>query len=413
MISLVEARKLVVGAIKTLAPARVLIENASDCVLAETVRAAESVPPFDNSAMDGYALRAVDTADPPSLLRVKGRVLAGDNPCLHLEPGECTRIMTGAALPSGADAVSPLEDVRPGPEGSVIVIDERIQPGTFVRLTGDDVSIGMEVFEPGTHLHSGHIGVLASLGIESVLVYPIPRVGVLSTGDELCRTEPLERGKIRDANRPALLAQLRSDGLSGIDLGIAADDEMQVASMLREAASHCDAVITSGGVSVGDRDVLKNVLAALSGDTMRWMQVAIRPAKPLAFGLLESTCTPVFGLPGNPVSALVSYELFVRPSLRVMAGHTALDRPRFTGIADSDLCRMPDGKLHLTRVSVSLTSAGQLRVRTVGRQASHMLRAMARSNALALVPDGHGIRAGEPVDVILLDVDDLSRSREG
>ena len=412
MISFAEARKVVFAACQTLAPARVLTDKACNRVLAETIRAAESIPPFDNSAMDGYAVRAADTVEPPSTLRVSGSVFAGHDPIVRVGHGESARIMTGAAMPAGADAVCPLEDVRTDMDRTSIVIKEPIPPGTFVRLTGTDVSAGAEVFEAGKYLRSGHIGVLASLGVPSVLVYPIPKVGVLSTGDELWRKSgPLPRGKIRDANRPALLAQLRSDGVTPIDLGIVGDDEVEMASRLLDACDECDAIITSGGVSVGDRDLLKDVLAALSGDTMKWMQVAIKPAKPLAFGVLESSRTPVFGLPGNPVSALVSYELFVRPSLRLMAGFTLVDRPRFTAIADSDLLRLPDGKLHFIRV-LARQAAGQLRVRSAGHQGSHNLRAMAQSNALALVPDGHGVRSGEVVDVILLDVEDLMQSCE-
>jgi molybdenum cofactor synthesis domain-containing protein len=238
-------------------------------------------------------------------------------------------------------------------------------------------------------------------------------VGVLSTGDELVTTAgALAPGKIRDANRPALLAQLKADGFGALDLGAAGDDEAALAALIEDAASRCDAVVTSGGVSVGDRDVVKLVLERLSGATMRSMQVAIKPAKPLAFGVLEASGTPVFGLPGNPVSALVSYELFVRPALRSMAGHTELDRARLAAVADVDLPRSRDGKLHLIRVTARAGADGVLRVRMSGGQGSHMLRAMAQSNALALLPDGDGVRSGENVEVLLLDADRLSASSE-
>jgi molybdenum cofactor synthesis domain-containing protein len=255
--------------------------------------------------------------------------------------------------------------------------------------------------------------VLSSVGVESLLVQPSPTVGVLSTGDELVTTAgALAPGKIRDANRPALLAQLETDGFGALDLGMAGDDEATLAALLKDAASRCDAVVTSGGVSVGDRDVLKLVLEKLSGATMRSMQVAIKPAKPLAFGVLEATGTPVFGLPGNPVSALVSYELFVRPALRSMAGSAVLDRPRLAAVADVDLPRTRDGKLHLIRVTARAGDDGLVRVRMSGGQGSHMLRAMAESNALALLPDGDGVRCGEHVEVLLLDADRLSASTE-
>ena len=212
-------------------------------------------------------------------------------------------------------------------------------------------------------------------------------------------------GKIRDANRPALLAQLQADGFGIVDLGVVGDNDADLTSLLDEAGSRCDAIVSSGGVSVGDRDLMKAVLKDLSGPTMRSMQVAIRPAKPFAFGVLKKTGTPVFGLAGNPVSALVSYELFVRPALRSMAGCAGLDRPRLAGVADVDLPRSRDGKLHLVRVVVRTGTDGLLGVRLAGGQESHMLRVMAQSNALALLPDGEGVRAGERVNILLLDAD--------
>jgi molybdopterin molybdotransferase len=411
MIPIAEARKFLISSCRSLAPARVMVCNASHHVLAETVRADQPVPPFDNSAMDGYAVRALDTLGRPSRLRAIGSVAAGDHTRTAISEGESVRIMTGAQLPPGADAVCPLESVRLEAGGSVIAIEEPTEQGTFVRRAGDDIRAGEEVFSAGTLLTPAHIGVLSSLGTESVLVHPRPRVGVLSTGDELVTTAgPLAPGKIRDANRPALLAQLAADRANVIYLGTVDDDPGVLASVLEEASAGCDAVLTSGGVSVGDHDIVKLVLAELSGDTMRWMQVAIKPAKPLAFGVLQSSGIPVFGLPGNPVSALVSYELFVRPSLQLMAGHRILDRPRFRAVADVDLARPRDGKLHVMRVTAHVGEDGLLRVTRSGVQGSHLLRAMAESNALALVPDGKGIPSGEHVDVMLTDPDLLSES---
>ncbi len=244
-------------------------------------------------------------------------------------------------------------------------------------------------------------------------VHPCPTVGVLSTGDELVTTTgALAPGTIRDSNRPALLAQLEADGFGALDVGMAGDDEAVLVALLKDAASRCDAVVTSGGVSVGDRDMVKLVLEKLCGATMRSMQVAIKPAKPLAFGVLEASGTPVFGLPGNPVSALVSYELFARPALRSMAGCTVLDRARLAAVADVDLPRQRDGKLHLIRVVARAGTDGVVRVGMSGGQGSHMLSAMAQSNALALVPDGDGVSSGEHVEVLLLDADRLSASPE-
>ena len=256
------------------------------------------------------------------------------------------------------------------------------------------------------------MGVLSSIGVEQLLVHPCPTVGVLSTGDELITSAgALAPGKIRDANRPALLAQLQADGFGTVDLGVAGDDEAALTALLEEAGSRCDAIVSSGGVSVGDRDVMKTVLKDLSGPTMRSMQVAIKPAKPFAFGVLKETGTPVFGLAGNPVSALVSYELFVRPALRSMAGCAVLDRPRLAAVAEVDLPRPRDGKLHLVRVTARTGIDGVLGVRMAGGQDSHMLRVMAQSNALALLPDGDGVRAGERVEILLLDADGVPASQ--
>jgi molybdopterin molybdotransferase len=412
MIPVSEARQFVLSACGVLAPRQVAVRDAAGQVLAEAIRAAEDVPPFANSSMDGYAVQAADTARPPARLRVVGTVMAGDNPTTFVSAGESARIMTGAPLPPGADAVCMVERTRVELGGSIVIVEESVQPGTFIRKAGSDIQAGDEVFSPGTHLGSAHVGVLSSIGVEQLLVYPSPTVGVLSTGDELITSAGvLAPGKIRDANRPALLAQLQADGFVAVDLGVAGDDEATLGALLKDAGTRCDAIVSSGGVSVGDRDVMKAVLRELSGPTMRSMQVAIRPAKPFAFGVLRESGTPVFGLAGNPVSALVSYELFVRPALRSMAGCTVLDRPRLAGVAEVDLPRSPDGKLHLLRVMVRTGMDGVLDVRLAGGQDSHMLRVMAQSNALALLPDGEGVRAGERVQILLLDADEVPGSQ--
>jgi molybdopterin molybdotransferase len=412
MIPVSEARQFVLSACGVLTPRRMAVSDASGHVLAEAIRAVEAVPPFVNSSMDGYAVRAADTAHPPARLRVVGTVLAGDSATTFVSTGESIRIMTGAPLPPGADAVCMVERTRVESNGSIVVVEVSVDPGTFVRKAGSDIRAGDEVFSPGTSLGPAHVGVLSSIGVEQLLAHPLPTVGVLSTGDELITsTGTLAPGKIRDANRPALLARLQTDGFGTIDLGVAGDDEAALTTMLEEAGSRCDAIVSSGGVSVGDRDVMKAVLKDLSGPTMRWMQVAIKPAKPFAFGVLKETGTPVFGLAGNPVSALVSYELFVRPALRSMAGCAVLDRPRLAAVADLDIPRPRDGKLHLVRVTIRSGMDGVLGVRLAGGQDSHMLRVMAQSNALALLPDGEGVRAGEPVEVLLLDADGVPASQ--
>jgi molybdenum cofactor synthesis domain-containing protein len=226
-------------------------------------------------------------------------------------------------------------------------------------------------------------------------------VGVLSTGDELVDVgRPLEPGLVRDSNRPTLLALVASSGFVPVDLGWVPDDEAAITAAVRAAVEGCDAVLTSGGVSMGDVDLVKVVLDRI-GD-MRWFQVAVRPAKPFAFGVVGGV--PVFGLPGNPVSSMVSFELFARPALRRMAGFGDgdLDRPRVRAVAEEDLRRTPDGKVHLVRVITRQEPDGRRTVRSAGGQGSHQLSAMAAADGLAVLPDGDGVAAGEGVEVLLL-----------
>ena len=407
MITVAEARSFVLSSCRPLSPVKVRAREALGLVLAEAVRSEGAVPPFANSSMDGYALRSGDVSAVPARLRVVGEVMAGDDPgTLTVGPGEAVRIMTGAAVPLGADAVCMIEHTRL--DGGGVIIDEAVAAGTSVRLPGDDIAAGAEVFAAGAHLGPVHIGVLASIGADEVTAFPRPRVGVVSTGDELVDGPgPLPVGKIRDSNRVSLMARLQADGFVGLDLGLVRDEPGVLAQTIKEAVQDCDAVLTTGGVSVGDRDFVKLVLEQLGGHHARWLQVAVRPGKPFAFSTLPPSGAPVFGLPGNPVSALVSYELFARPSLRLMSGHAYLDRPRMTATAAVDLRRQPDGRLHLARVRAFTGADGALAVRPSGGQGSHQLRALASANALAFLPDGDGVLAGERVEVMVLDPDGL------
>ncbi len=368
---------------------------------AERVEAGESVPSFDNSAMDGYAVRAVDVPAPRTQLRTVGATLAGQGPAPELVAGQALRIMTGAPMPAGADAVVPVERVEVLDDGAAVRIDAAVNAGDHVRRTGDDLRPGVLILTPGTVLTPGHLGLLSTLGMEKITVVRRPRVGVLSTGDELVEgAGPLPPGKIRDSNRPALLALLAQTGVEPVDLGLAPDDPEAITKAILGGVLSCDAVLTSGGVSMGDVDLVKEVLDLIG--EMRWMQVAIKPAKPFAFGLVDDV--PVFGLPGNPVSSLVSFELFARPAIRRLAGHPEgnLDRPCPTAIAVDGFPRSPDGKLHFIRVVVRVSPDGHLEARSSGAQGSHQLLAMAGANGLAVVPDGPGIAPGAPVDVLIL-----------
>jgi molybdenum cofactor synthesis domain-containing protein len=413
MIPLGEARAFVLDACAVLPSRSMPIDDALGCVAAAPVVATEPVPPFVNSAMDGYALRAADTIGASGLgspvrLEVVGTILAGTQPGAVVAAGQAARIMTGAPLPAGADAVCMFEECGDESNGAVVVVARPLPAGTAVRLAGQDVAVGDTILEAGSVVTPGHIGVLANQGVTRVDVRPRPRVGVLSTGDELMSEPgPLPAGKIRDANRHSLLALVRREGWDPVDLGVIGDDEPSLGRVLDEAANHCDAIVTSGGVSVGDLDVVKAVLQQRCGETMRRMQVAIRPAKPFAFGLLAGSGTPVFGLPGNPVSAMVSFELFVRPAGRRLGGHHQLARPVVPATADAGFDRRPDGKTHYLRAFVRLDGNGGWRVRPMLGQESHQLRVMAESNALAILPDGDGIEAGRGLNVMVTDLDRL------
>ena len=388
------------------------LDDALGCVAATTVVATEPVPPFVNSSMDGYAVRSVDleTATPsvPVRLDVVGTVLAGSDAAPVVGPGRAVRIMTGAPLPPGADTVCMLEVCVTDAGGAVVVLDRPSDRGTFVRTVGQDVAVGDTVVAAGTPLTPALLGSLANQGVDRVDVHPRPRVGVLSTGDELVEAGlPLGPGHIRDANRHALLALVVQEGWEAVDLGIVADDAGALESALDDAGACCDAVLTSGGVSVGDADVVKTVLRERCDGTMRWMQVAIRPAKPFAFGVLGTSGTPVFGLPGNPVSAMVSFELFVRPAVRRMAGHASLGRLTVPAVSTAPLRRTPDGKTHFVRAVLTLDPSGAWMVRPLAGQESHQLSVMAAANALVVVPDGDGVAAGETVRAMVLAPDRL------
>lgn len=396
-----EVRDEILDAVAPLPPIRLPIAAVAGLVLAEPVAALEDVPPFANTAMDGYAVRAADTVgasdDRPITLDVVADLPAGHAPDAPVGPGEAVRIMTGAPIPVGADAIVPVEQTSRDCTTRV-QIHRTAVTGAHIRDAGGDVAAGDAVFAPGAVLNPAAVGVLASLGATEVLVHPRPRVAVLATGDELVDGDaPLAPGQIRNSNGPMLRALVAEAGCEVLDLGIARDDEAALEALLLDAAAGCDAIITSGGVSVGDYDVVKAVLSRIG--VLVWSQVAIKPAKPLAFGVIGTT--PIIGLPGNPVSSHVSFELFARPALRRMAGHEHLDRPVVTASASEALGRRTDGKTHFDRVVVRLGGDG-FTVQRSGGQGSNVLSAVARANGLAILPDGDGIEAGGAVRVILL-----------
>jgi molybdopterin molybdotransferase len=403
MISITDARQFVFGNVSVLAAVEVTVADSLGCVLAEEVTAAEDVPPFENTAVDGYAVRAADTAtatsSSPVELDVVDEIPAGKAPSIPVGPGQAIRIMTGAPTPPGADAIVMVEDTERLDGGARVRVLRSVNVGDAYRPAGDDIRAGEFVFGPGTLVRPGVLGVLASVNRRRIRVIPKARVAVLSTGDELIDDgSPLAPGQIRESNRTMLVGAVTEAGCVAIDYGVVRDDEAALEVVLRRAAGECDAIVTSGGVSMGDYDVVKAVLSRIA--EMTWMQIAIKPAKPFAFGLLGGT--PVFGLPGNPVSSLVSFELLARPALRTMMGHANVDRVRVLAIADDGLRRRPDGKVHYQRVHGAFGADGRYHVRTSGAQGSHQLASTAAANALAEVLEGDGIEPGGDVEVLIL-----------
>ena len=404
MIPLHEAQETVLAGCTPLIPVQVAYTEMTGRVLDQDVVAAEDVPPFRNTAVDGYAVRATDAEQVPVELRVVDTLAAGAEPKIAVNAGEAIRIMTGAPMPDGADAVVMVEDTERVGETHVRV-SRSVKVRDGVRDAGSDVHAGETVFVRGTVLNAAGIGVLASVNARTVRAFPRARVALLSTGDELVVDgSPLRIGQIRESNLTMLHSMIAATGCEVINLGVVRDDEAELERVFREVAERCDAIVTSGGVSMGDFDVVKAVLSKIA--TMQWMQMAIKPAKPFAFGQLQSSdgrTIPIFGLPGNPVSSLISYELLARPALRKMMGHTEnLMRPAIRAVLDSPLKRKQDGKIHFMRVFGEFAEDGRLHVRDSGPQGSHQLASTAMANGLAYVPDGNGLQAGEHVSVYLL-----------
>ena len=407
MTPLDDVRHHVMARLPLSGPVDAPFDAAAGLVLAADILAAENVPPFDNTAVDGYAVLASDTVSVPRSLRVTGEMAAGASHTDEVLPGCAVRIMTGAPLPTGCDAVVMVEDTEPDGTDGVRIL-RPVSPGDGIRRAGSDVRAGDTPLRAGTVVTAAVQAVLSTVNARTVAVWPRPRVGVLSTGDELVDDgSPLRPGQIRESNRTMLMRLVTEAGAEAVDLGIVRDDETVLEAALRDAVEDrgCDALVTSGGVSMGDYDIVKSVLSRIAD--MSWFQIAMKPAKPFAFGTLRNSGgidVPVFGLPGNPVSSLVSFELIARPALEVMmrTSPSMNGRRRVPGIIDHEVRRQQDGKVHFDRCVAVWGADGRVHVSRVQAQGSHQLAATALANALVEIPDGPGVPAGAEVMVTLL-----------
>ena len=392
---LADAQRDVLDSVPRLPVVELPLGEALGLALARPVLAPHDVPPFTNSAMDGYAVQGADVGSAPVTLRLIEDVPAGHVAKASVTPGASIKIMTGAPMPDGADTVVKVEDTEPLPDAVRILAATR--PGTAVRPAGGDLVAGEPVFDVGERLTARHIAVLASLGVAPA-VRRRPRVAVLSTGDEVLPpdTATLGPGQIRDTNRPLLIGLLEQLGAEVVDLGIVGDDAGALRSALAEGASAADMVLTSGGVSKGEYDLVKAILAELG--TVDFWQVAMQPAKPFAFGHIHGT--PLLGLPGNPVSVMVAYEQFARPALLHMMGCNAVFRP-IASAAAAERWRTHPGKAVFTRVVTEVTG-GVTHVRSSGAQMSNVLSSLARADAFAVIPVGTGyVEIGDEVTIEL------------
>lgn len=368
--------------------------EALDLILAEDIVAQEDLPPFPSSAKDGYAVIATDTANPRRLI---GEQTAGYIAGLRVEPGTCVRITTGAPVPPGADAVIMVEYTREA--DGMVTMERQVSPQADVRPVGQDIMTGQKVLAAGTRLSPQEIGLLASLGRVTVQAYPRPRVAVLSTGNEIVEPhEPPRLGQIRDSNRYTLMAAIQRAGAEPVSLGIGSDQREALLAKILEGLASCDALVTSGGVSMGNLDLIKPLLE--EHGTVHFGRVNMKPGKPLTFATLQGK--PVFALPGFPVSSLVSFELFVRPALLQMSGHRLLLRPRVPAVLEmslqGDAWRPEFHRVHLTRQN------GTFMARSTGMQSSARLLSMVGANGLLVLPQRAGnFAAGETVTAILLD----------
>ncbi|MBK9089581.1 MAG: molybdopterin molybdotransferase MoeA [Holophagales bacterium] len=399
-----EALDLILDSVAPLPPRATTLFDALGLVLADRLGSPETVPPFTNSAMDGYAVRAEDCAGAGSDTSVSLDVLsdlpAGSVATEAVRPGTAIRIMTGAPIPAGADSVVPVEATTS--EGSRVRIAAPVKRGANVRLAGEDLREGEELLPKGFVLNPASLGILASVGLSEVPVHPRARVAILTTGDELVAAgDKPGPGQIRDSNIHTMCAQALAFGAVPVPISRVPDTREAVTAALSRARNTADVIVTNGGISVGDYDFIKAVLADLGAREVFW-KVKQKPGGPLGFWLLDGK--PVFGIPGNTVAAMVCMEEYVRPALRKLMGHANLLRPEATAVFEGSFRKtVQDGKVHLVRVRARREN-GRLVVAPSGPQGSGILSSMLRSNALALVPaDALALKTGDEVRVHLVE----------
>ena len=392
------ALQLVLQSVSTLTTETVRLEHALGRVLAQDVIANRDQPPYDVSAMDGYALRSADLTSVPVTLTINEDIKAGDMPSKQIQAGECARIMTGAPVPQGADAVLRVEDTQVVGE-NLVQINTAIKAGNDIRFLGENMRNGEIVLHAGTEITPGVVGILASVKCAELQVYRHPRVAILSTGDELeDMNDPVDPNKIPNSNSYALMAQVQSLGITPSLLGIARDDPAELEEYLQRGL-HFDVLLVSGGSSVGVHDHVRPTLENLGVKMLFW-RVSMKPGHPLAFGMTDKSF--VFGLPGNPVSSMVCFEEFVAPALRKMMGHTRLHRRTVTARLTHDV-KHKAGRTEFIRVTLAQDEHGYNATST-GTQSSGVSLSMARADGLLVIPaDNTGMKDGDIVSVQLLD----------
>lgn len=396
MLSYYQARDLIIESVQPLAIEKVSLLDAAGRAVAEDVIANQPLPLFDNSAMDGYAVRAEDCSS-GTTLPLSGYVPAGGKLDCKVESGTAVKIMTGAPMPPGADAIVPFEETEDAP-GEVTILG-RVKKGDHIRWKGEDIKPGDRIIEAGTVLRPAEISLLASFGMSIVKVHRRVRVAILSTGDELQELDELRfEGGIINSNSWALAAAIRQIGAEPLMLGIARDNLESLRKKLSDGLQ-ADVLITSAGVSAGDRDYVREVLEELGVEQKFW-KVNIKPGKPTAFGMRGTT--PVFSLPGNPVSTMITFEEFVRPALLKMMGHRTLLKPLFKAKLQKSVKKKYD-RLQLMRVAVELNEEGEMIIASAGDQNTGILRTMIYAQGIALLaPDRDYYAAGDKLDVHLL-----------